>query len=173
MIIDPRPLIPNLLDFPPESLVAPRTSLLGVRVVDGAFLPTERLGPGIVREVDSEGNLLVHWTEADADAYLDPSDLQPLGDDARLVLIIRLDAQDKKISSRHKIVTSAGLGIDHNWTVELRPRNVIRAIRSDGCAWTLDWNPIFARMTFRHNADFPPPRTDDAEALTVAELALS
>ncbi|HKP51792.1 MAG TPA: hypothetical protein VJ183_03980 [Chloroflexia bacterium] len=149
------------------------TSLLGVNTVEGALVPAERLGPGVVRQVDSAGHLLVHWAEADVDAWMDPADLQPLGSNARLVSITRLDPHDNKISTRHRVMTRSGLGIEHNWTVELRARNIVRAIRSDGCAWTFDWNPILERMSIRHNVDFPPPRTDDAEALTVAELAVS
>ncbi len=161
------------LDFGPEDLVVPVASLLGANMLDGTLVPAERLGPGIVREVDSAGNVLVHWAEADAEAWMDPADLQPLGRDAHLVSIFRLDTHDHKISTRRRVVTHTGLGLEHNWVVELRTQNIVRAIRSDGCVWTFEWNPILERMSILHNTGFPPPRTDDAEALTVAELAVS
>jgi hypothetical protein len=161
------------LDFGPEDLVVPVASLLGANMLDGRLVFAERLGPGVVREVDSAGNVLIHWVEADADAWMDPADLQPLGSGAHLVSISRLDAHDHKISTRHRVVTQPGLGLEHNWTVELWPNRIVRAIRSDGCAWTFEWNPLLERMSILHNTGFPPPRTDDAEALTVAELAVS
>ena len=158
------------MDLKPENLVSPNPSLMGVNTLDGRTVVVERLGPGVVREVRQDGGVLVHWVGANVDALMDQEDLLPQSPDAHLLTIIRLDAHASKVSTHHKVVTSAGL--EYNWTVEIRHNNVVRAIRSDNWIWTFDWNPIVAQMTIRHNRDYPPTGTADAEALTVAELAI-
>lgn len=155
----------------PESLVSLVASLLGITLADGRHVAAESLGIGVVKGVAADGQVLIHWTRADAEALMDPADLNPLGPDAHLVLILRFDTRGAKASTRHKIITSPGL-LEHNWRVELLPRNIVRTIRPDGSAWTFDWNPTIGRVNTRLMVDFPPPRSDDAEALTVAELAV-
>ncbi len=155
---------PQMVELKPESLVSPIASLLGVILADGRHVPVEMLGPGVVKRVDSDGMVLVHWVRPDADALIDPDDLQSLGSDAHLITIIRLNDWSAKPISRHKVITSPGL-LEHNWRIELLPKNIVRTIRPDGSAWTFDWNPTLGSVNTRNTVDFPPPGPDDAEAL--------
>jgi hypothetical protein len=71
-----------------------------------------------------------------------------------------------------KVTTSAGLS--RNWTVEMLPGNLIRTVRSDGAAWTFNWNPLFRRVQPLHSIlEDALAQDDDAEALTVAELSVA
>ncbi len=160
------------MDLKPDSLVSPVPQLLGILMSDGRHVPSDRLGPGIVKRIESDGHALVYWADADADAFMDPTDLQLLGTTSHLVTISRLNAQGVRLNTRHKIVTSRGSGIEHNWQVELLPKGVIRTLRSDGCKWTFDWNSLLGRMNLMHNTNYPPPSNEEAEALTVAEFAI-
>lgn len=159
------------MDFKPESLVSPVASLLGISLADGRHVSAEALGVGVVKGVGDDGLVRVHWARAGADALMDPSDLDALGPEAHLVVIIRFDARGAKATTRHKVITSPGL-LEHNWRVELLSKNIVRTIRPDGSAWTFDWNPTLGRVNTRLTIDFTPPGPDDAEALTVAELAV-
>ncbi len=140
----------------------------GVQSPDGDLVPCERLGPGLVEGCVSDGRMRVWWTMAGFSSLLDPGDIQTLGLDARLVVVHKCGKDGQSKLLRHKIVS--GVGFRHNWTVELRPGNVIRVQRWDGHAWTFTKNPIFMRITTP--AWGAPPDDDDAEALTAAELSL-
>jgi hypothetical protein len=53
--------------------------------------------------------------------------------------------------------------------VELRPENVLRAVRDDGAAWTFRLNTALHCI----NSLWPqPPEDADAEALAATELAV-
>jgi hypothetical protein len=58
--------------------------------------------------------------------------------------------------------------LQHHWTIEVRPENVVRAERSDGLSWTFTVNPITHGVMASW---IYPPEDDDAEALTAAEMA--
>lgn len=148
-------------------VVAPAGELMGVQSPDGGLVPCERLGPGIVEQVSTDGRIRVRWVEAGFDALMDPQDLRSYGEHVHLVVIYRCDGRGNNIKFRSKIVEKAGL--EYNWTVELRPNNVVRTVRADGCAWTFKFKPIIRRL----EAAWPwPPEDEDAEALTVAELSV-
>ncbi len=156
------------VSFRRNAVVAPGDDLMGVQAPDGSLIPCERLGPGLVEEVSPEGKICVRWVAADFEAWLEPQDLRFLGDHAHLIVVNRCDGSGKTRLVRHMVIT--GSGFDNNWTIELRPKNVVRTIRSDGHAWTFTYNPIFRRLgttgwTY-------PPDDDDAEAFTAAELSL-
>ncbi|MEO6456966.1 MAG: hypothetical protein ABIO92_01635 [Chloroflexia bacterium] len=151
------------------SVVTCATIIHGVQSPDGDLVPCERLGPGLVEGSASDGRMRVWWTMAGFSSLLDPDDIRTLGSDARLVSVHKYDKVGHSKLLRHKIVS--GVGFRHNWTVELRPGNVIRVQRWDGHAWTFTKNPIFMRITTP--AWSAPPDDDDAEALTAAELSLS
>src|SRR5436190_5668311 len=153
--------------FRPGMLVKPVSDLGSVQSPDGMLVPCEKLGPGIVEQVSKDGTLGVHWVGARFDAYMDAEDVCSCGDHAHLVAIYRCDNHGNKTMVRSKIVDKAGL--EHNWTVELRPRNVVRAVRADGCAWTFRFKPIFRRLEASWTL---PPEDDDAEAVAVAEIAV-
>ncbi len=150
------------------SVVACAGILHGVQSPEGDLIPCERLGPGIIEGSASDGRMLIRWTTAGFSSLLEPGDIRTLGLDARLVVIHKCDKDGQIKLLRHKVVT--GVGFSHNWTVELRPGNVIRVQRWDGHAWTFTKNPIFMRITTP--AWSAPPDDDDAEALTAAELSL-
>jgi hypothetical protein len=136
-----------------------------------AELPgSRRLGPGLVREMDDSGHALVHWIERDFDSWMDPADLAILSATGRLISIFRCHADGHRLFEGHKLVMSRGL--QHNWMVELLPENVIRAERSDGAAWTFNWWPMLRRVDLIRTIDLIPLEDADAEALTVAELAV-
>lgn len=157
-------------ELKPENLVSLSPTLMGVTSLEGRTVVAERLGPGVVREVRGDGQALVHWAGANVDALVDLEDLHPMGENAHLITVVRIDLHNATISTHHRVVTTAGL--EYNWTVELRPKNVVRAIRADNWVWTLEWNPFAEQMTIRHNRDYPPTGPADAEAVTVAELAV-
>src|SRR5215208_5255704 len=127
------------------SIVACASIIHGVQSPDGDVVPCDKLGPGLVEESASDGRMRVWWTVAGFSSVLDPGDVRTLGSDARLVVVHKCDNDGQVKLQRHKVVS--GVGFQHNWTVELRPRNVIRVQRWDGHAWTFTKNPIFMRIT--------------------------
>jgi hypothetical protein len=138
---------------------------MGVQSPTGDVVPADKLGPGVVQQLAEDGRVCVRWLGADFDACLDPQDVRSLGQHAHLLSVYKRDRNGVRIFMRHKIAVSAGL--EHNWTVELLPDNVVRVMRSDGHAWTFTINPFFKRI----NVWWPqPPEDDDAEAFTAAEL---
>jgi hypothetical protein len=128
------------------------------------------LGPGIVQELGNDGRVKVRWVGVGSEAWMEPDELRSLGPNAHLVRIYRCDEHGHLALQRSRVVTAAGL--KHNWTVELLPQDIVRTIRSDGWAWTFEWNPTWSRMETIHTQGFRPPEDDDAEALVVAELGV-
>lgn len=152
------------------ALVEAHPDVVEVRSIEGERILRERLGPGVVEEMGEDGWLLVHWTATGLKAWMAPQDLYSLGPDARLVTVARYDNAGNVRATRQRVVSTAGL--EHHWTVEIRPHGILRAIRHDGRVWTFDWKPIFRQVNFRGTREFSPPEDDDAEALTVAEFAV-
>lgn len=150
------------------SVVACAGILHGVQSPAGDLVPCERLGPGLIEDIVSDGRIRVWWPTAGFSTLLDSDDIRSLGSDARLVIVHRYNRAGQSTLLRHKIL--GGVGLRHNWTVELRPGNVVRAQRWDGHAWTFTKNPIFMRISTPSWS--APPDDDDAEALTAAELSL-
>ena len=132
----------------------------------------DKLGPGVVQEIGRDGDVRVHWPLAELDTWVAHDELETLERRARLITVYRGGADAHRTLQVCKIVTGAGLS--HNWMVELFPENVIRTVRSDGLAWTFDWNPVVERAQ-PHGTVLEEPLAEDdhAEALTVAELSIA
>src|SRR5205807_1205136 len=113
------------------SVCSAHDDLAGVQGPDGSLVPADMLGPGVVENLDEYGRVCVHWVKADFDVCLDPSDVRPLGPDAHLISVQRRDKRMAVLGGPRHVVTSR-LGLQYNWNVDVLPRNVIRAIRSDG-----------------------------------------
>lgn len=144
------------------------SELEGITTQNGILLSPDKLGPGLVEQVALDGTVCVHWLSADILGCLPPEDLLPLGKGGHIVKIMRYNAQGNSTLVGYKI--SVGLGFEHNWTVELRPRNVVRVLRDDGWKWTFERNPIYNTI----KPSWPQPRDDgDAEALTAADIAIT
>jgi hypothetical protein len=151
------------------SVVKIAPEVAGVQAPTGSLVARDRLGPGVVQEVSTEGAVRVHWPSADLDTWVTPEDLEPAEPRARLVEIYRSRRDGRRTLEKCKVVAKAGL--DYNWIVDICPGNVIRTVRSDGSAWTFDWYPIRRCAQPRGtNIEYALPEDDDAEALTVAEL---
>ena len=150
-----------------DTLVEPAGDLAGVQSPNGEQIPPERLGPGVVEEVAGDGSARVHWIKAGFDAWLEPGDLRSLGPNARLIEVYKRDEEGKTHLLRRRVFTTHGL--QHNWTIELLPGNIIRTKCEDGASWTFKYNWVFERV----EVWWPqPPDDDDAEALCAAELAV-
>jgi hypothetical protein len=150
------------------TVVEPAGDLGGVQAPDGAIVSRDRLGPGVVEKSSPDGQVRVRWMAAEFDAWMDPEDLRSRGDHAHVISVYRCNGQGHNTLLRHKVVEKAGL--DYNWTVELRPKRILRAVRYDGPAWT------FQISMFGKNVQplWPqPPEDEDAEALAAAELAIA
>jgi hypothetical protein len=131
-------------------------------------VPAEKLGPGLVEQVTSEGTVCVLWVDAELEVCLQGEDLRSPGRGARLVTVKRYNRRGECAAKRYRIDTS--LGFTHNWTVETRFPNIVRTLRDDGYTWTFKHIPVFNKIV----AQWDDPRDeDDAEALTAAELTLS
>jgi hypothetical protein len=143
----------TMVSEPPriEQVVRSRQDLAGVQDPDGIYVPNERLGIGIVSNIRSD----------DAIELLNP--------DARVIAVYDRDGGAGRVFKRCKLASRAGL--NHNWSVELFPDDVVRTIRSDGCVWTFNWYPLYERAFPIHTLQDEPRTDDDAEAITVAELA--
>jgi hypothetical protein len=103
---------------------------------------------------------------------MDPEDLRSAGKDAHLVAVYLCDAFGRARRLERSVDTQAGL--THNWTVQLLPDEIARAIRDDGWSWTFEYDPLHKRMNRLHTVNvylLPVPSDDEAEALTVAEMA--
>ena len=153
--------------FRQGAIVEAAHDLMGVQAPDGALVPPEKLGPGLVEQTDAEGHVRVRWIDAGFDSWLDAVDLSPLGSNARLVTLKRRDKHGNSRLVHHRVVKD--IGLQHNWIVEMLPKQVVRALRPDGSSWTFTCNGLFRRLDVWWSQ---PPRDDDAEAYTVAEIAL-
>jgi hypothetical protein len=152
------------------AVVEPSPELGSVQVPDGTLMPAGELGPGVVKEIAGDDRIKVRWEGPDVEVWMEPGELSSLGPNAHLITIFRCDEHGQLTLLRRRVVTFGGL--TYNWMVELLPDNVVRTVRSDGSAWTFDWNPLLGRMETLHTVGLRPPRDDDAEALTVAEIAV-
>jgi hypothetical protein len=156
------------LSFPLGTVVEPAGDLGGVQSPDGDLVALERLGPGVVEKSSPDGQVRVRWMAAEFDAWMDPQDLNSRGDHAHLISVYKCDGKGHNTLLRHKVVEKAGL--EYNWTVEMRPKRIVRTIRNDGSAWT------FEVSMFGKNVKplWPqPPEDEDAEAIAAAELAIA
>ena len=155
------------IDPRPGTVVSIAPDLAGLQAPDGSVVPTESLGPGIVKCVEQDGRVCVHWVEAGFESCLPFSDISSMGPDAHLVSVYRHPREGAPKLHKHLVVTGAGL--EQNWTVELWPSHIVRTIRnSDHAAWTFNINWMLGRI----QVCWPqPPDDDDAEALVVADVA--
>ncbi len=156
--------------FRPDALVALGSETLRGDVSGAIVGRAQRLGPGIVTGTREDGTVRVHWIEPDFDAWMEPADLRALAPGAPLVSIFRCEADGTRHPQRHERV--AGRGLQHHWTIEFKPNDVVRAERSDGLAWTFDWHPIMRRLERHGTVGMAPTEDDEAEALTAAEAAV-
>lgn len=142
------------------------SDLASIQSPDGSLVPSDKLGHGVVQRSAAE-LVLVHWVAAGFESWVDNTDLRSPGSDAHLIIVRKYSKHGVCKQLRYKVGTGIGLG--HNWTVEMRSNNVLRVLRCDGSAWTFTRSPIFRTV----QTCWPqPPDDEDAEALTVAELSL-
>jgi hypothetical protein len=140
--------------------------LASIQGPDGRLVAADNLGYGLVQH-SAEAYVLVRWIGAGFECWVEQSDLRSPGPDARLVTVEKYDNKGARKQVRHKLGYNAGLR--NNWTVELRPPNIVRVLRIDGHKWTFTHNRLFRSI----DVWWPqPPDDEDAEALTVAELAI-
>jgi hypothetical protein len=154
-----------------EQVVQIRKEVAGIQGPNGIFVLRDVLGTGVIRDIGEDGELLVHWVQADFDAWVDSGEVERLDPTARAIAIYEQDGHTKRVFKQCKVISRAGL--NHSWAVEFFPHNVVRTVRSDGCAWTFDWYPLYERAYPIHTFQENMRTDDDAEALTVAELAHS
>ncbi|MEA2576147.1 MAG: hypothetical protein QOH93_3445 [Chloroflexia bacterium] len=148
-------------------VVSLSSELASIQGPDGRLVAADSLGYGVVQQSTSEGYALVRWTDAGFDSWIEQADLHSLGSEARLLTVEKYDNKGVCKQVRHKV--SQDVGLRFNWTVELRQPNVVRVLRTDGLKWTFNHNKMFRSI----NVWWPqPPDDEDAEALTVAELAI-
>lgn len=153
------------------TVVRADSSVAEIQTTSGSLIGTDRLGPGVVSEVAQTGEVKVHWVSADLDAWVRQADLLQFGDTARLLTVRSFDWLGRSKSTRHVVIK--GIGLRYNWVVEVRRKNILRAIRADGNTWTFEWYPIFRQAHPLHTllTEGYQLNDDQAEALTVAEMA--
>ena len=141
--------------------------LASIQGPDGRLVSADSLGYGVVQQATADGYALIRWIGAGFDSWVEQADLRSLGSDARLLTVEKYDSRGVCKQARHKVAQNAGL--HYNWTIELRQPNIVRVLRTDGLKWTFTHNKLFRSI----DVWWPqPPGDDDAEALTVAELAI-
>jgi len=153
------------------TVVTPVDELLGVWSHAGGLVPPETLGPGLVERVAPDGRVRVRWLDAEVDSWLDPDELKPYPAGTHVISVYHCDGHGHYARLRHRLV-DGGIGCSHNWTVELRPDHIVRVVRDDGSAWTFRLNAHPGLERFAPIWSQQPPEDDDAEALTVADLAV-
>jgi hypothetical protein len=151
----------------PGMVVALNEEFLGLPAPGDTFVPVAGLGPGIVEKVARSGQVRVRWMDAELDTWMDPAELCPRPPHTHLITVYECDGRGTNTRLRHQLVETESL--EYNWTVEFRPDHVVRVIRAGGAAWTFH---IFPDIRGIHTSWPHPPEDADAEALTVAELAL-
>jgi hypothetical protein len=148
------------------SVVTAAMEIVGLQTLQGYMVSIERLGPGIVEEIDAAGQVLVHWSQANVDTWVAADEIRPIEDGGRLLTVLVCDGHGHRTLLRHKVSR-----LQHHWTIELRPEQVVRVEREDGSSWTFNVAPA------GHGVNAPgwlyPPDDEDAEALTAAELAVA
>lgn len=148
-------------------VVSLSSELASIQGPDGGLVSADSLGYGLVQQSTTEGYVLVRWLGAGFECWVEQADLHSLGSDARLVTVVKYDDRGTCKQVRHKL--AHGSGLRHNWTAELRPPNVVRVLNYTGLKWTFTRNKLFRCI----DVWWPqPPDDEDAEALTVAELAI-
>src|SRR5689334_5661139 len=148
----------------PGAVVASARDLAGVQTPDGTLLPPERLGLGLVQVCVPSGDVCVHWVDADLDLWVAGDELRVLGADRHVVSLWRRDQRGRR-SLRGRCLAA----LQHDWTIELLPRRVIRAVQDSRLCWTFTFN------TLTHEVDPPWPEApgdDAAEAIVAADLAM-
>jgi hypothetical protein len=160
---------PLLLDVAPiadnATVVALANDLAGVQAADGALVPSECLGFGLVQGVGPRGDVHVYWLDADIDTWVAVDDLRPLGAGTHLITVWRHDRHDQRTRLR-----SFPALLAHHWTVELWPDRLIRVLRADGPNWTFRFN----NLTRQVDPPWDTMLTDDAaEAIVAADLAVT
>src|SRR4051812_46175345 len=111
-----------------ERIVRLKEHIACVQGLDGSTLPGGKVEAGIVREISDKGGVLVRWLPADIDAWMEPEELEPRDPGTHLIAIYKVDGDELRTFDRY--MTAATAGLDHNWTIEHWPANVVRAIRS-------------------------------------------
>ncbi len=156
------------LSFRSGEIVMPAPELLSVQVDDGSVVACDRLGPGVIEQLAADASVWVHWMQADLHSWMETGDIRSAGTGAHLISVYRYDRHEQLRGVRHKVVAAGGFS--YNWTAELRT-GVVRVVSAGGEAWTFTILPVF--HTVRTTSWDMPPSDEDAEAITVAELALS
>ncbi len=152
--------------FRPGLVVTLTDDVMGVRAPNDGLVPGPDLGPGLVEKIAPDGRVRVRWMDAEFDAWMDPADLRSRGEYAHLISVYQCDGRGNSTLQRRAVVETAGLA--YNWTIELRPDHIVRAVRGDGAAWTFRWFPDIQLLS----TVWPqPPEDADAEAVTAVELA--
>jgi hypothetical protein len=151
----------------PGEVVIPAEGITGVQTPDGRLILRHRLGPGIVEKVAPTGQVRVRWMDAEFDIWMDPVAVEPAGAHTHMITVYQCDGRGSAVRLGHHVITAERL--EYNWTVELRPDNLIRMIRADGHSWT-----FYAFCDTRCICTpWPQPSEDtDGEALAAAELAV-
>ncbi len=148
----------------PGVVVAPLSDLAGVQAPDGRLLSPERLGLGLVQTCAPGGDVCVRWLDAGLDLWVAGEELRVLAAGRHVVSLWRRDQQGRRILRGRCLAA-----LQHDWTVELLPRRIIRAVQDTGLCWTFLFNPI------THEVDPPwieAASDDAAEALVAADLAM-
>jgi hypothetical protein len=162
--------VPSARRFAPHTLVALSTDPIELPAPGKDLTLSERLGPGIVVDTLLDNRVHVHWVVAAFEAWMDPVDLRVLSPTARLITICHCDSAGRRTHIRYRVGTPTGL--EHHWTVELLPADVVRAVRDDGCAWTFNWLRLLDRIELVRTVGLLPTEDADAEARTAVEIAL-
>ncbi len=146
------------------AVVAVASDLAGVQAPDGTLVAAARLGPGLVQAVGHDGTICVQWLDAALTTWLAAADVQPLGAGWRLVSVWRCDRQGRRTLLGRRLAA-----LQHHWTVERLPRQVIRVVQAEGPCWTFHFNSL------THEVDppwFAAPSDDAAEAVVAADVAM-
>jgi len=162
--------VPPARRFAPHTLVALTTDPIQLPDPGKDLVLSDRIGPGLVVDTLLDNRVHVHWIVADFEAWMDPADLRLLSPTARLITLCQCDAEGRRTHVRYRRGPESGL--EHHWTVEILPNEVVRAVRDDGAAWTFNWLRLLERVELGHTVGLLPAEDADAEARTVVEVAL-
>jgi hypothetical protein len=162
--------VPAARHFVPPALVALTSDPITLPAPGHDLTLAGRLGPGIVLDTVRDNRVHVRWVAAGFDAWMDPADLRVLSPTARLITICQCDSAGRRTHVRYRVGPRAGL--EHHWTVELLPGEVVRAVRADGAAWTFNWLRLLDRIELAHTVGLLPSDDAGAEARTAVEFAL-
>src|SRR5690242_17780234 len=95
-------IIQTRIEFYRNTVVEPDSALVAIQAPDGEVFPVAQLGPGVVRGLDSDGKVRVHWARANFDAGMEPQDLRALGRDAHLVTLYHCDGEGRHSNYRYE-----------------------------------------------------------------------